>query len=201
MICKFLAFVTAALLLCGSASASVLYRWVPDPSNAAGYPLDIDIRIVVSDAAVEAGSVGYHRQSCIPGACVAQPLSPVLSLYFSVGGGRIINLQPSGERFDYGQVDINIGFNGNFFGGSVYAHDQSTNFRMVSNGNLFSFLSMDSDQGIPGPGNMPWQGVVPTATGYMQRVDAANAPEPSTFALLAIGLLAFAPRGRRERPT
>lgn len=198
MICKFLAFVTASLLLCGSASASVLYRWVPDPSNPGGYPLDIDIRIIVSEEAIEAGSVNYHRQSCVPWECIAQPLSPVLSLYFSVGGGRVINLQPVGARFDYGQVDINIALNGDFFGGSVYAHDQSTNFRMESNGNLFSFLSMDSDQGIPGPGGIRWQGVVPTATGYMQRVDMASVPEPSTFALLAIGFLAFAPRRRRE---
>lgn len=202
---QFLALGIAALAIHANCSADVMYRWIGVDD---GKPANVSMTLVFSDDAVASGSLNYHlppmQTSTVP------PALPGLKYFgFGVDGITPMSYTPGKELFRYGwgTLDMTLNFNpAGYVTGTIAANDANSNFAMSSNGDLFSFSDMHSDEdmmgtkltcGIYGP-------VACTATGVLQRVSpvppaSGQVPEPGSLALVGLGLLGALGAGRAAK--
>jgi len=205
----------AAALFSHAASADVLYTW-QQVSHSASTPDGLRLELVFSDAAVASGSFNLNLTNmCWQGMCDQQQ-DGLMALRYWYGGAdgsqqwnRIDYNYRDETSFGFDRLLLSLSFlQGGQLSGSIFASDGMSDFRMQSDGALFTLLSAHSDEpygcGFAYPSCGGEQGLLQASltTGTMARAQAeaspVSVPEPAGVATLAIGALAGW-LGRRRR--
>jgi hypothetical protein len=200
-----------ALLLAAAlalpAQAAVTYSW-QQVSASTSMPTGLNLELAFSEEAVAAGTLSLNiRNECDIGPPCIDPQSSLLSLRYwfddpYVSGQH--NLIDYGYRTPprnyYDRIVMDLTFlSGGLLGGSIFASDGNSDFRMVSQGALFSVIDANSDEpfgcGVQYPQCNGASGMLMTAA-----QEAVEVPEPATGAIVGLGLVAAWFARRRQRP-
>jgi hypothetical protein len=200
-----------ALLLAAAlalpAQAAVTYSW-QQVSASTSMPTGLNLELAFSEEAVAAGTLSLNiRNECDIGPPCIDPQSSLLSLRYwfddpYVSGQH--NLIDYGYRTPprnyYDRIVMDLTFlSGGLLGGSIFASDGNSDFRMVSQGALFSVIDANSDEPL-GCGVLYPQ--CSGASGMLMAAaqEAVEVPEPATGAIVGLGLVAAWFARRRQRP-
>jgi hypothetical protein len=203
-----IAFLLAATLAL-PAQAAVTYSW-QQVSASSSMPTGLNLELAFSEEAVAAGALSLNiRNECDIGPPCIDPQSSLLSLRYwfdhpTISGQH--NLIDYGYRTpprnDYDRIVMDLTFlAGGLLGGSIFASDGNSDFRMVSQGVLFSMVAAHSDEpfgcGLQYPDCSGASGTLVAAA-----QEATEVPEPATGAIvgLGLGLIAAWYTRRRQRP-
>lgn len=185
----------AAAVLAQPAQAAVTYTW-KDVAPASSMPAGLNLELVFSDAAVNKGSLSLNFVNLIQnGQAGLHQQDSLLSLrywYEPVAGGPQLNYLSYGYKalpqYYRDHIDINVTFlPGGFLGGSIFAIDDNSEFRMDSDGSLFTMRRAHSDEPV---GCAGYQAPCSGSTGLLVASVQNEVPEPSSVALAGLGLLA-----------
>jgi len=197
----------AALAL--PAQAAVTYSW-QQVSASSSMPNGLNLELVFSEEAVAVGALHLDiRNECDAGPPCIDPQSSLLSLRYwfdhpTISGQH--NLIDYGYRTPprnyYDRIVMDLTFlAGGVLGGSIFASDGNSDFRMMSQGALFSMVAANSDEpfgcGLQYPDCSGASGMLVAAA-----QEAIEVPEPATGAIvgLGLGLIAAWFARRRQRP-
>jgi hypothetical protein len=199
---QFLVAAIAAMSIHASSHADVMYRWI-DVTD--GKPANVSLTLVFSDAAVAQGAFDYHLA---PTTTISDGKG-LKSFGFSIDGITPMSYTPGTELFRYGwgRIDMNLSFDpAGYLSGSISANDQNSDFAMISNGDLFAFTAMHSDEDMMGTKFTCGTNAryACTSSGIMQRMSLVQptgsaVPEPGSLALIGAGLLGLLGLGRAKR--
>jgi len=195
----------AALAL--PAQAAVTYSW-QQVSASTSMPTGLNLELAFSEEAVAAGTLSLNiRNECDIGPPCIDPQSSLLSLRYWFDDPYISgqhNLIDYGYRTPprnyYDRVVVDLTFlSGGLLGGSIFASDGNSDFRMVSQGALFSVTDANSDEPFGCGVQYPQ---CSGATGMLMAAaqEAVEVPEPATGAIVGLGLVAAWFARRRQRP-
>lgn len=163
------------------ASASVVYTWstiatTPDLRSLSGF-------IELSDAAAASGHVSYRAPSCDPWPCsLADPASPILRFAFEVNAHSLSALDIdviAGSGYGFGmpsfdaQFDVGAGRIANL---TLFVNTLTSTLRI--GGSVIEWFSSDTNNCYFG------------CAGAQGQFLAAEVPEPGSWALLALAVLA-----------
>jgi len=190
-----------ALLLAATlalpAQAAVTYSW-QQVSASSSMPTGLNLELAFSEEAVANGALYLNiRNECDIGPPCIDPQSSLLSLRYwfddpYVSGQH--NLIDYGYRTPprnyYDRIVMDLTFlAGGLVGGSIFASDGNSDFRMVSQGALFSVTDANSDEpfgcGVEYPDCSGASGMLVAAAREVTEV-----PEPATGAIVGLGLVA-----------
>ena len=203
-IAPIVALLAATLAL--PAQAAITYSW-QQVSASSSMPTGLNLELAFSDEAVAAGSLYLNiRNECDIGPPCLDPQSSLLSLRYwfdhpTVSGQH--NLIDYGYRTPprnyYDRIVMDVTFlAGGLLGGSIFASDGNSDFRMVSQGALFSVTDANSDEpfgcGLQYPDCSGASGMLMAAA-----PEAIEVPEPATGAIVGLGLVAAWWARRRQR--
>lgn len=197
----------AAAALALPAQAAVTYSW-QQVSASTSMPTGLNLELAFSEEAVAAGTLSLNiRNECDIGPPCIDPQSSLLSLRYWFDDPYISgqhNLIDYGYRTPprsyYDRVVVDLTFlSGGLLGGSIFASDGNSDFRMVSQGALFSVTDANSDEPFGCGVQYPQ---CSGATGMLMAAaqEAVEVPEPATCAIVGLGLVAAWFARRRQRP-
>lgn len=189
----------AAVALCTlplSSQAGIIYEWT---ATNAGTPEGITFQLEFDRKTVKNGSLILDYVADY--ADKPAPKRGLLSLvYTHPWQNQLMNYSAKQGGFEnpMGWLYMNVHFGADgYLTGDITANDQFQDFRMVSTGREFTVVRADDDGGMRGCGSFHEpRDECGGATGYIAQV--TEVPEPGSFALMGIGLLA-ATRSRRKR--
>ena len=187
--------------------AAVTYSW-QQMSASSSMPTSLNLELAFSEEAVAAGTLYLNvRNECDIGPPCIDPQSSLLSLRYwfdhpTVSGQH--NLIDYGYRTPprnyYDRIVMDLTFlPGGLLGGSIFASDGNSDFRMASQGELFNVVAANSDEpfgcGLQYPDCSGASGMLVAAAQEVTEV-----PEPATGAIVGLGLVAAwcARRCRRQ---
>lgn len=204
-IAPIVAFLAATLAL--PVQAAVTYSW-QQVSASSAMPTGLNLELAFSEEAVAAGTLYLNiRNECDIGPPCLDPQSSLLSLRYwfdhpTVSGQHNLidydYLTPPRNYYDRIVMDLTF-LPGGLLGGSIFASDGNSDFRMSSQGALFYVIDANSDEpfgcGLQYPN-------CSGATGMLVAParEAVAVPEPATGAIVGLGLVAAWCARRRRRP-
>lgn len=204
-IAPIVAFLAATLAL--PVQAAVTYSW-QQVSASSAMPTGLNLELAFSEQAVAAGALSLNiRNECDIGPPCLDPQSSLLSLRYwfdhpTVSGQHNLidygYLTPPRNYYDRIVMDLTF-LPGGLLGGSIFASDGNSDFRMASQGALFSVIDANSDE--PFGCGLQYQNCS-GATGMLVAAarEAVAVPEPATGAIVGLGLVAAWCARRRRRP-
>lgn len=195
----------SCLVISAGSQAGVIYEWRPLNGET---PRDISLRLEFSDAAVQSGALDFSVPTM--DWTESYPDAGLLSFHYAFPDlAAPMHYRPPSEQFNMGlgALDLSVRFEaGGYLSGWIRANDGSSHIELASQGNLFTILGADSDQGMAGSGCGWTTGLAcGGAMGELRQValatgqGAGRVPEPLPLALFAAGALA-AWGARRRRP-
>ena len=187
--------------------AAVTYSW-QQVSASSAMPTGLNLELAFSDEAVAAGALSVNiRNECDIGPPCLDPQSSLLSLRYwfdhpTVSGQHNLidygYLTPPRNYYDRIVMDLTF-LPGGLLGGSIFASDGNSDFRMASQGALFYVIDANSDEpfgcGLQYPNCSGASGMLVAAAR-----EAIAVPEPATGAIVGLGLVAAWCARRRRRP-
>jgi len=187
--------------------AAVTYSW-QQVSASSAMPTGLNLELAFSDEAVAAGALSVNiRNECDIGPPCLDPQSSLLSLRYwfdhpTVSGQHNLidygYLTPPRNYYDRIVMDLTF-LPGGLLGGSIFASDGNSDFRMASQGSLFYVIDANSDEpfgcGLQYPNCSGASGMLVAAAR-----EAIAVPEPATGAIVGLGLVAAWYARRRRRP-
>ena len=187
--------------------AAVTYSW-QQVSASSAMPTGLNLELAFSDDAVAAGALSVNiRNECDIGPPCLDPQSSLLSLRYwfdhpTVSGQHNLidygYLTPPRNYYDRVVMDLTF-LPGGLLGGSIFASDGNSDFRMASQGALFYVIDANSDEpfgcGLQYPNCSGASGMLVAAAR-----EAIAVPEPATGAIVGLGLVAAWYARRRRRP-
>jgi hypothetical protein len=199
-----------AAALAAPAQAAVTYTWQQVDASSS-MPTGMHLELAFSEQAVAAGQLSLNIwNDCSIGPPCIDPQDSLLSLRYwfdhPVYGGQH-NLIDYGYRNaprHYGdRIIANFTFlPGGLLGGDLFASDGNSDFRMSSEGALFSMLDANSDEpfgcGYAYPNCAGASGLLRARLPEDAQQDT-DVPEPATGAILGLGLFAAWCVRRRKR--
>ncbi len=203
-IAPIVALLAATLAL--PAHAAVTYSW-QQVSASSSMPTGLNLELAFSEEAVAAGSLSLNiRNECDLGPPCVDTQTSLLSLRYWFdhpaisGQHNLIDyryLTPPRNYYDRIVMDLTF-LPGGLLGGSIFASDGNSDFRMASQGALFSVTAANSDEpfgcGLQYPDCSGASGMLVAAA-----LDVTEVPEPATGAIVGIGLVAAWCARRRRR--
>jgi len=204
-IAPIVAFLAATLAL--PVQAAVTYSW-QQVSASSAMPTGLNLELAFSEEAVAAGALSLNiRNECDIGPPCLDPQSSLLSLRYwfdhpTVSGQHNLidydYLTPPRNYYDRIVMDLTF-LPGGLLGGSIFASDGNSDFRMASQGALFYVIDANSDEpfgcGLQYPNCSGASGMLVAAAR-----EAIAVPEPATGAIVGLGLVAAWCARRRRRP-
>jgi len=197
--------VLLVMALAQPAHAAVTYSW-QQVSASSSMPTGLNLELAFSDEAVAAGQLRLDiRNECDIGPPCLDPQSSLLSLrywfddpYVSGQHNLIAYDYRTEPRNYYDRIIIDLTFlAGGSLGGNIFASDGNSDFRMASQGALFSVIDANSDEPFGCGYRYP---NCAGATGMLLASDeVAAVPEPGTQAIVGLGLIAAWCARRRRR--
>ena len=198
-------FLAATLAL--PVQAAVTYSW-QQLSASSAMPTGLNLELAFSEEAVAAGALSVNiRNECDIGPPCLDPQSSLLSLRYwfdhpTVSGQHNLidygYLTPPRNYYDRIVMDLTF-LPGGLLGGSIFASDGNSDFRMASQGALFYVIDANSDEpfgcGLQYPNCSGASGMLVAAAR-----EAIAVPEPATGAIVGLGLVAAWYARRRRRP-
>ena len=187
--------------------AAVTYSW-QQVSASSAMPTGLNLELAFSDEAVAAGALSVNiRNECDIGPPCLDPQSSLLSLRYwfdhpTVSGQHNLidygYMTPPRNYYDRIVMDLTF-LPGGLLGGSIFASDGNSDFRMASQGALFYVIDANSDEpfgcGLQYPNCSGASGMLVAAAR-----EAIAVPEPATGAIVGLGLVAAWYARRRRRP-
>lgn len=187
--------------------AAVTYSW-QQVSASSAMPTGLNLELAFSEEAVAAGALSVNiRNECDIGPPCLDPQSSLLSLRYwfdhpTVNGQHNLidygYLTPPRNYYDRIVMDLTF-LPGGLLGGSIFASDGNSDFRMASQGALFYVIDANSDEpfgcGLQYPNCSGASGMLVAAAR-----EAIAVPEPATGAIVGLGLVAAWYARRRRRP-
>jgi len=187
--------------------AAVTYSW-QQVSASSAMPTGLNLELAFSEEAVAAGALSVNiRNECDIGPPCLDPQSSLLSLRYwfdhpTVSGQHNLidygYLTPPRNYYDRIVMDLTF-LPGGLLGGSIFASDGNSDFRMASQGALFYVIDANSDEpfgcGLQYPNCSGASGMLVAAAR-----EAIAVPEPATGAIVGLGLVAAWYARRRRRP-
>ena len=189
-----------------AAQADVMYSWSQTKAspNLAG---DLNLELVFSDAAVAAGTLALGIDNrCREADCI-DPQASLLSLRYWIGSDgterNIIDYRAGAlPVMFHDTISLSLSFlPGGFLDGTIRANNGESDFHLQSEGQLFTLIRANSDQGC-GWTRAECNG----AQGELRQVGARQVPmqvpEPASWLVFGAGALAaWSARASRRRLT
>lgn len=185
----------AAALLAQPAQAAVTYTW-KDVTPASSMPAGLNLELVFSDAAVKQGSLSLdfinYAHDGEEGLFQQDSLLSLRYWYEPIAGGPQLNYlsydNQALPQYYRDHIEIDVTFlPGGFLGGSIFAIDDNSEFRIRSEGSLFTVIRAHSNE----PYGCEYEAEPCSgSTGLLVAASQAEVPEPSSIALAGLGLLA-----------